>query len=389
MRGNIGKMYAYHFFTGLHFIAGVLVPFFTEWGGISFSRITFLQAWFVLWVFIFEIPTGALADRFGRKVSVILSCAVFVAGALVYTSTPHFGVFMAGEFLLALSVALFSGAGGALIYDTLKEEGREAESKKVLGKFASFQMLGLLVGAPIGSLIASFIGLREVMLFMIVPVFCALVIALTLREPLKRNRPESTSYRRVLVEGAKYFYSNRTVKILAFDQISIGVPIFFMIWIYQLVLKEIGIPVIYFGLVHAGIVAVEIFCMSNFLLLERIFRSSKRYLLMSAVIPGLGLVLLAFVHWTPLVILLIIFVIGLGLPRSALLANYMHKHIDSDKRATVMSSVNMAKGGVEAALYPVVGLLVDWSVWYSIFVIGILVLGAACVSRVRDEHLIS
>lgn len=389
MRNNIGKMYAYHFFTGLHFIAGVLVPFFTDWGGISFSRITLLQAWFVLWVFIFEIPTGALADRFGRKTSVILSSVVVVAGVLVYTSKPHFIVFLAGEFLWALSAALFSGAGGALVYDTLREDGREAESKKVLGRFASFHMFGLLVGAPVGSLIANFIGLREVMLFMIVPVFCALAIALTLGEPLKRNGPKPQSYRSVLVEGVKYFYSNRAVKIIAFDQVSIVVPIFFLIWVYQLVLKEVGVPVIYFGLVHAGIVAVEIFCMSNFMFLERIFRSPKRYLLMSAVLPGLGLIVLSLIHWTPLVILLIIFIIGFGLPRDALLVNYMHKHIDSDKRATVMSSVSMLKGGVEAMLYPLVGLLVDWSLWYSVFVIGVFVLGAACTSRVRDEHLIN
>lgn len=388
MRSNVGKMYAYHFFTGLHFIAGVLVPFFTDWGGISFSRVTLLQAWFVLWVFIFEIPTGALADRFGRKISVILSAMVFVVGALVYTSMPHFGVFMAGELLLALSMALFSGAGGALVYDTLKEEGREAESKKVLGRFASFHMLGLLVGAPVGSLIANFIGLREVMFFMIVPVLCALAIAITLREPLKRNGPKLQSYRSVLVEGVKYFYSNRTVKIIAFDQISVVVPIFFMIWVYQLVLKEVGVPVIYFGLVHAGIVVVEIFCMSKFIFLERIFRSPKRYLLMSAVLPGLGLIVLSFIHWTPLAILLIIFIVGFGLPRDALLTNYMQKHIDSDKRATVMSSVSMLKGGVAAVLYPLVGLLVDWSLWYSVFAIGIFVLGAACMSRVRDEHLI-
>ena len=42
-------------------------PSFTEWGGITFTQIMFLQGWFMAMIFIFEIPTGSIADYFGRK----------------------------------------------------------------------------------------------------------------------------------------------------------------------------------------------------------------------------------------------------------------------------------------------------------------------------------
>lgn len=52
-----------------------------------------LQAIFTFSIFLFEIPTGVIADRFGRKTSLILSGVVTGIAALVYSSYPSFWVF--------------------------------------------------------------------------------------------------------------------------------------------------------------------------------------------------------------------------------------------------------------------------------------------------------
>ena len=69
---NIPLYYMIQFFAGLHFISGVLVPFFTEWGGISMFQALSIQAWFLGCVFLFEIPAGTIADFLGRKQSMAL-----------------------------------------------------------------------------------------------------------------------------------------------------------------------------------------------------------------------------------------------------------------------------------------------------------------------------
>ncbi|MFA6654199.1 MAG: MFS transporter, partial [Candidatus Delongbacteria bacterium] len=66
---NIPKAYTYDFLKNFMLFSGVLVPFFTQWGGIKFSQIMILQAVFTLGMFLFEIPTGVVADRYGRKTS--------------------------------------------------------------------------------------------------------------------------------------------------------------------------------------------------------------------------------------------------------------------------------------------------------------------------------
>jgi len=63
---NVWKLNAVRLFFWLHFMASVLVPFFRDWGGISFTQIMLLNAWFMFWNFLLEIPTGTVADFWGR-----------------------------------------------------------------------------------------------------------------------------------------------------------------------------------------------------------------------------------------------------------------------------------------------------------------------------------
>jgi len=394
MKDNIGKMYLFQFFFGMYFIGGVLVPFFTEWGGLSFRDITLLQAWFVFWMFALEVPTGAVADYFGRKVSIIIGCVAFILGIIVYGIAPRFELFLIGEFLWALSRALISGADGAVVYDTLLGDNREGDSKKIFGRFRSFFLVGMAVGSPIGSVIAHFIGLREVLFFMILPATLALAVSLTLNEPKRGYKKTAdflankTSPYKILTVGVRYFWNHKIIKILATDQIIVWTMIFMMLWIYQVVLKELGVGIIYFGIVHAIILLVQIISLNRLDFMERVLGSKKRYIFVSALVPALGLIILAFTHWAPAAIFLIVLIMGLGLPRRVILENYMHKHIDSDKRATVISTVSMFRSGFQAICYPIIGLMVDWSLWTSIFILGIIVFVVAFASRVKDEHLI-
>jgi len=124
---NIWKMYVFKFLVSLHFIGGVLVPFFMDWGKISFTQIMILQSWFMLWIFIMEVPTVTIADYFGRKYSLLLGCIVNIITVIIYTITPNFYLFLVGEFLWATSAALFSGADDAFVYDSLKKCGKAKE----------------------------------------------------------------------------------------------------------------------------------------------------------------------------------------------------------------------------------------------------------------------
>ena len=56
---TIWKMYAIQSLYWMHFISSVLIPFFQDWGGLSFTGIMLLNAWFMLWNFLLEITPSS------------------------------------------------------------------------------------------------------------------------------------------------------------------------------------------------------------------------------------------------------------------------------------------------------------------------------------------
>jgi len=190
---NIKLMYAVKFFFWMHFFAAIIIPFFTEWGGLKFSEVLYLNAWFMLWIFLLEIPTGTVADFISRKVSIILASATGIIAVLIYTSYPHIGVFMVGEVFFAISFTLMSGADEALVYDSLAEEGDTKRSKKIFARLESFKLGGIVTGALLGGVIAKFLGLRAPVLMMVIPISISMIISLFLSEPVAGKSHERES----------------------------------------------------------------------------------------------------------------------------------------------------------------------------------------------------
>jgi MFS family permease len=386
--GNIIKLYGYKLFINFFFFAGVLVPFFTDWGGITFSQIMILQTFFMFSVVLLEVPTGAIADYFGRKVSLIFASVMISLACLVYVSVPSFYVFLIGEFLWAAAYTLMSGADEALLYDSLIELNKEKESKKYLGRFSSFEMIGLMIAAPIGSLIAAHFGLRATVLFMMVPFFVALLFILSLKEPIVKKTAKKVSYFKTILLGIAYFKNHNIIRILAFDRVSIAVLAFMLVWIYQPILKNMGVPLLLFGFVCSALTFVQVIFLNNFTLLEKIFVSKKRYLLVSALFSGVGFIFLAFSRNIYFSIFLFLVIAGFGLTRAILFQNYINKYIESHQRATVISTVSMLNQLAQGVVYLSIGVLVKWSLTYALVIVGILMIICALISKVEEDHLI-
>lgn len=92
---------------------------------------------FALWSaagIVLEVPSGALADRWSRRGSLVLSGPVIGAGFAVWTVWPTFTGFAAGFLLWAVGGALASGSLEALVYDGLLVAGAEESYPRVNGR---------------------------------------------------------------------------------------------------------------------------------------------------------------------------------------------------------------------------------------------------------------
>lgn len=114
----------------MHFFGAVLVPMLTDWGGLTYTQAMLLQSIFVLGNTLLEIPTGVVADRWGRKVSVTLGILAYCVGLLIYGMDHHFPTFVASITMLQndptlralatdLSVVIVAGRAMIWLYQPL------------------------------------------------------------------------------------------------------------------------------------------------------------------------------------------------------------------------------------------------------------------------------
>lgn len=385
-RANVRRMYLWQFLTGMHFFAGVLIPFFTDWGGITFAQVMWLQTWFVFWIFILEVPTGAVADHLGRKASLMCSALCLIAAVLVYVSRKGLPNFLLAEFLWACATAFSSGADESMVYDSLKAAGLEDEAKAALGKLGSFQIGAIALAAPLGGLMAARWGLRAPLIAGAVPFALSLLVALTLQEP-PGEIAERRRYWDALTRGVRRFTSHPPLRRLAWDAVSIWAFSFMIIWLFQPRLRELGVPIVWFGFVTAASTLAQVLILSNVEAVERLCGGPRRYLAWSALLPALGCLGLALADRPYWAIPLIVLVPAVGLSRLVVSSNYMNRHVDSAMRATVLSSVGMSRQLLTGLLYPLVGWGAQRSLPATFGALGVAALACALLTPLRESDL--
>jgi len=377
----IHKNYLYAFFKNFAFFSAVLVPFFTNWGGISLFQVQILQSWFSVWVFVLEVPTGAIADKIGRKHSITLGAITIAIATIVYGSIPSFYIFLLAEFLFAVGYALNSGADQALLYDTLKSQGREDESKKVLGVADALTLAGMMMAALMGSVIASRLGLNAPQYLTAIPMLIAASIAWSIPEPKVHTNSESKRYLDIVKQGFGTIRKNPVIRTLAFDSVVVSSAAYFVVWYYQPFMEKLGIPIIYFGLAHAILIGSEILVSSNFARLEKILGVGKAYLRNSAIlVTSVFLLAALYQHWVTLLLLIIIGG-GVGYTRATYITAIANKHIDSSSRATTLSSIGMIRRLALVPLNPAIGYLAGRSLPLAFVVISLFPLSSLFINE--------
>lgn len=385
---NLWKLMGIRLLFWMHFFAAVMIPFFTEWGGLKLSEVLFLNSWFMLWNFLLEVPTGTVADFLGRRASLMAGSAIAAAAALLYVSKPDFHVFLAAEVLFAAAFTLHSGADEALAYDSLKASGLESGAKRTLAALESFKLGGIVVAAIAGGFMADYFGYEAPMRFYVLPALAAFALACTLREPpVRETGAPRPGYTEILYEGGRFFATNKVLLVLTAELAVTNALAWGLIWLFQPLLAAAGLPVAYYGVVHAAACLGQIAFLSNVERLEGLLGSKRRLLTTSVLIAGGAFVLLGLTASLAAVAVLIVVGFTFSLPRVPIFSAYMNRHIPSDKRATVLSATSMCRTLAIVAVNPLIGLLADWSVANTMIILGAGLIAGGLFSRIEEKHL--
>lgn len=172
--------------------------------GMSIFSITMIA------VAVFELPTGIISDKVGRKKTVILGTIASLIYAIIYALSKNYIYLVFGAIFEGLERAFFTGNNNALLYDTLKEENRENEYNKYLGKtFSMFQVASMLGGA-IGGVLLYFSSFTVIMWLSVIPKVLNLFIAFCLYEPKISIKNSNNIYTHAF-KSIKNIVSNKTL----------------------------------------------------------------------------------------------------------------------------------------------------------------------------------
>jgi MFS family permease len=386
---NIWKLNGIRMLFWMHFFGPVLVPFFTQWGGLKLSQVFYLNAWFFFCNFLFEIPTGAVADFLGRKTSMALGALLGGTAAFLYTSRPLLGVFVVAEAIFALAFTFQSGADEALAYDSLKAMGKQKDSKRILSRMESFKLGGILFASLTGGFIADRWGLTAPLRATGIAVFLSFFLVLWMREPKTRTRKSQRSpYTAILREGIGFFMGHKILWILTLEAAAINALAWCIIWLNQPLLQQSGLALKYFGAVQALSIVGQILFLSNVGFLERLLGSKRALLAAGGILTGAAYLVLGLAHSLWLVIPAIVLTFTFGFTRLPLFSSYMNKYIPSDKRATVLSASSMIRTfAVFLSMVTVGSGLVSWSIQNMAIILGVCLVLLSVFSRIEEGHL--
>ncbi len=157
----------------------------------SQAQISFL---FILWStvgFVAEVPSGALADRFGRRRGLIASSLFQALGYVLWIVFPGFAAFAAGFVLWGIGGALASGAFEALLYDGLAEVGAEDHYARVNAPVNAIGLLSQIPSAVAATFLFTAGGYELVGWISIGVCLAASLLATRLPEPARRMPVEA------------------------------------------------------------------------------------------------------------------------------------------------------------------------------------------------------
>jgi len=362
------------------FIWGINTLFLLD-AGLSATAAFAANAIFTAGMVLFEVPTGVVADTWGRRASYLLGSVTLAVSTALYWLAwqleAPFWAWAVTSALLGLGFTFFSGATEAWLVDALKFTGFKGTLESVFAKGQIVSGAAMLTGSVAGGLIAQWTNLGVPYLLRGLTLVVTFAVAfLFMRDwgfvPKPGSNPRQ-EMRQVLQASVRYGLGNPPVRwmmLAAPFTFGVGIYAFYAMQPYLLELYGNEQAYSIAGLAAAIIAGAQI---AGGMLAPRIRRLVGRRT--TALIAGLlvEVGLLALLGLTTAFWVAVGLLVLWGLAGAATLPirmAYMNGLIPSEQRATVLSFDNLLGSSGGVVIQPALGKVADAASYATSYLVG-------------------
>jgi MFS family permease len=356
--------------------------------GLSNTEAFTANAFFTAGQVIFEVPTGVLADTWGRRTSYLLGAATLLLSTLIYllmwqTTAPFWGWAIASV-LIGLGFTFFSGATEAWLVDALAFTGFDGNLESVFARGQTMTGIAMLTGSVLGGFLAQFTNLGMPYVIRSVLLGLTLVAAFFLMKDLgftpKRGKGPIQEIRKVIRESIDNGWRNPPVRwLMLAAPFTTGIMIYAFYALQPYLLELYGDKTAFgiAGLAAAIIAGTEIL---GGLMVSRVRHLFTRRTHVLILTTAVSIASLALIGWTSSFWVAIGAVVIWGVAFSVSMPMrqaYLNGIIPSAQRATVISFDNLmgSAGGVVAQ--PALGRVADVAGYPASYLVSSIIQVAA------------
>ena len=345
----------------LHFAPAFIVLYFIGLG-LTMAQIGILLAVMPLASLIFEIPTGAIADIYGRKFSVLLG--YLLEGAII------FSIFFAKNYSLLLMLFILEGAAATLssgskeawIFDLIKKKNKRY-MHSYFAKEQFFKSIALIMSGIIGALLVKSLGLSIIWIFFGASFLVSIIILLFAEEIYKkRNVAAGQSFNEIFIQSKKSIKYSISHPVLFYLLIAGFFMIISVVFAESLAyipfLTQLNFPAYAFGYFWSGmslVAAIAPLCTKNLMGKKK----ELNFLIFATLIGSLILLLIYFVNSYPIALFVILTSLFFFTLKYPVERPYFHKFVPSKLRATISSFESMVFALAGIIAFPIGGYLID------------------------------
>jgi MFS family permease len=353
---NLPRFAMFWLFSGTPLWISIWVVFL-QGRGLELYQLGVLDAIAVLLAALVELPSGALADRFGRGRVLAMGAvmqAIGVVGILAELLSP---VFLLAFVVWNVSYVLFSGADQAFLHDALAADGRVEEYPKWAGRYLALQgglegiaaLLGAWIAASVG-MVACFVGSAALLLI-------GAAVGLTLREPPRLAEGEETpDYGRLLRDGVRAALVPPRIRRLMLLAASADALLYLPLYVLaQPHLTEGGAPLLWLGPLA---LAISVGIGAGGLMAGTVSaRLGERPGMLGALLfTAASLLVLGAASGIPAILLFGLASVGTGVLNPLFLA-LLNRELASAHRATALSMLGLLTAAILLPVGPAITLL--------------------------------